>query len=147
MTDAKQQARQAIDAFNKGALDDWMKMVADDVELVSPMGGTINGRDAFKSYFAQMRVTFPDARVDIKKMVSEGNAVVTEYTFTGTQKGPMQSPTGDTIPPTNRSLSGPAIDIAILDDNGMLKSLRQYFDTANALQQLGLMPAPTAARR
>ena len=146
MTDSKEQARQSIDAFNRGALDDWMKMVAEDVELVSPMGGTINGRDAFKGYFAQMRETFPDARVDIKKMVAEGNTIVTEYTFTGTQKGPMQTLTGDTIPPTNRRLSGPAMDIAVLDDKGLLKSLRQYFDTANALQQLGLVPAPSATR-
>ena len=146
MSDSKEQARQSIDAFNRGALDDWMKMVAEDVELVSPMGGTINGRDAFKGYFAQMRETFPDARVDIKKMVAEGNTIVTEYTFTGTQKGPMQTLTGDTIPPTNRRLSGPAMDIAVLDDKGLLKSLRQYFDTANALQQLGLVPAPAATR-
>ena len=146
MTDSKEQARQSIDAFNRGALDDWMKMVAEDVELVSPMGGTINGRDAFKGYFAQMRETFPDARVDIKKMVAEGNTIVTEYTFTGTQKGPMQTLTGDTIPPTNRRLSGPAMDIAVPDDKGLLKSLRQYFDTANALQQLGLVPAPAATR-
>ena len=146
MTDSKEQARQSIDAFNRGALDDWMKMVAEDVELVSPMGGTINGRDAFKGYFAQMRETFPDARVDIKKMVAEGNTIVTEYTFTGTQKGPMQTLTGDTIPPTNRRLSGPAMDIAVLDDKGLLKALRQYFDTANALQQLGLVPAPSATR-
>jgi len=147
MTDAKQQARQAIDAFNRGALDEWMKLVAEDVELVTPMGGTIKGRDAFKGYFAQMRETFPDARVDIKQVVAEGNAVATEYTFTGTHKGPMLTATGETIPPTNRTLSGPAMDIAVLDDRGMLKSLRQYFDTGNALQQLGLMPAPAAASR
>lgn len=53
MADSKQQARQSIDAFNRGALDDWMKMVAEDVELVTPMGGTIKGRDAVKGYFAQ----------------------------------------------------------------------------------------------
>jgi steroid delta-isomerase-like uncharacterized protein len=122
-----------------------MKMVAEDVEFVTPVGGTIKGRDAVKGYFAQMRTTFPDARVDIKTMVAEGNAVVTEYTFTGTHKGPMLTATGDIIPPTNRAISGPALDIGVVDDKGMLTSLRQYFDTANALQQLGLMPSP--ARR
>jgi len=79
MADPKQQAQQSIDAFNRGALDDWMKTVAEDVELVTPMGGTIKGRDAFKGYFAQMRTTFPDARVDLKTIVAEGNTVVTEY--------------------------------------------------------------------
>jgi steroid delta-isomerase-like uncharacterized protein len=146
MADAKQMARRSIDSFNKGNLDDWIKTVADDAELVTPMAGTIKGRDAIKGCFVQMRQTFPDAHLDVHKMIAEGNTVVVEYTFTGTHKGPMLTPTGDAIPPTNKTLSGPALDLAVIDDNGQLKSLRQYFDTARGLQQLGLMPAPAAAR-
>jgi steroid delta-isomerase-like uncharacterized protein len=146
MADSKQMARQSIDAFNKGNLDEWIKTVADDAELVTPMAGTIKGRDAIKGYFEQMRETFPDAHLDVHKMIAEGNTVVVEYTFTGTHKGPMRTPAGDTIPPTNKTLSGPALDIAVMDDKGKLTSLRQYFDTARGLQQLGLMPAPAAAR-
>ena len=147
MADAKQMARQSIDAFNQGKVDDWMKTVADDAELVTPMAGTIKGREAIKGYFEEMRVTFPDAHIDIHNMVAEGDTVVVEYTFTGTHKGPMRTPTGDVIPPTNKTLSGPALDIGVMDDKGQLKSLRQYFDTARGLQQLGLMPAPAAAAR
>jgi steroid delta-isomerase-like uncharacterized protein len=146
MADAKQMARQSIDAFNKGRLDEWGKTVAEDAELVTPMAGTIKGREAIKGYFEQMRQTFPDAHIDIHNVIAEGNTVVVEYTFTGTQTGPMRTATGDTIPPTNKTLSGPALDIGVVDDKGQLKSLRQYFDTARGLQQLGLMPAPAAAR-
>jgi len=146
MADPKQQARQSIDAFNQGKIDDWMKTVADDAELVSPTAGTIKGREAIKGYFEQMRETFPDAKVTIHKMVAEGNTCVTEYTFAGTNRGPLRLPTGDTIPATNKAISGPALDIAVVDENGQLKSLHQYFDTASALQQLGLTPAPAAAR-
>jgi steroid delta-isomerase-like uncharacterized protein len=146
MADLKQMARQSIDAFNQGKLDDWMKTVAEDAELVTPMAGTIKGRAAIGGYFAQMRETFPDAHLDVHKMVAEGDTVVIEYTFTGTHKGPMLTPTGETIPPTNKVLTGPALDIAVIDDKGMLKSVRQYFDTARGLRQLGLMPAPAAAR-
>ena len=146
MADAKQQARKSIDAFNKGNLDEWMKTVADDAELVTPMAGTIKGRNAIKGYFVQMRETFPDAHLDVHKMIAEGNTVVVEYTFTGTHKGPMRTATGETIPATNKTLTGPALDIAVIGDDGKLKSLRQYFDTARGLQQLGLMPQPTAAR-
>lgn len=146
MADAKQQARKSIEAFNKGNLDEWMKTVADDAEVVTPMAGTLKGRDAIKGYFAQMRETFPDSHLDVHKMIAEGNTVVVEYTFTGTHKGPMRTPTGETIPATNKTLSGPALDIAVIGDDGKLKSLRQYFDTARGLQQLGLMPQPSAAR-
>ncbi|HXN00661.1 MAG TPA: ester cyclase [Candidatus Dormibacteraeota bacterium] len=147
MADAKQMARQSIDAFNQGKLEEWGKTVAEDAELVTPMAGTIKGRDAIKGYFEQMRLTFPDAHVDVHKVIGEGNTVVTEYTFTGTHKGPMRTPTGEIIPPTNKTLSGPALDIGVMDDKGQLKSLHQYFDTARGLQQLGLMPAPAAAPR
>jgi len=146
MADSKQIARQSIDAFNQGKLDDWMKAVAEDAELVTPMAGTIKGREAIGGYVAQMRETFADAHLDIHKMVAEGNTVVVEYTFTGSHRGPMRTPTGETIPPTNKTLTGPALDIAVTDDKGMLTSLHQYFDTARGLQQLGLMPAPAAAR-
>jgi steroid delta-isomerase-like uncharacterized protein len=147
MADMKQMARQSIDAFNQGKLDEWGKTVAEDAELVTPMAGTIKGRDAIKGYFGQMRQTFPDAHLDVHNVIAEGNTVVIEYTFTGTHKGPMRTPTGETIAPTNKTLSGPALDIGVMDDTGMLKSLHQYFDTARGLQQLGLMPAPTAAAR
>jgi steroid delta-isomerase-like uncharacterized protein len=146
MADAKQQARQAIDSFNKGKLDDWISTVAQDAELFTPMVGTIKGREAIKGYFVQMRQTFPDAHLDVHKMIGEGNTVVVEYTFTGTHKGPMLTPTGEAIPPTNKTLTGPALDIAVIDDKGQLKSLHQYFDTASGLQQLGLMPQPAASR-
>jgi steroid delta-isomerase-like uncharacterized protein len=146
MADSKQIARQAIEWFNQGKLDEWSKTIAEDAELFSPMAGTIKGRDAIKGYFAEMRETFPDAKVTIHKMVAEGNTCVTEYTFTGTNRGPMRLPTGETIPATNKTISGLALDIGVVDDNGQLKSLHQYFDTASGLQQLGLMPAPAAAR-
>ena len=146
MADPKQQARQSIDSFNRGKLDEWIKNVSPDAELITPMAGTIKGRDAIKGYFEQVRTTFPDARLDVRNIIAEGNTVVVEYTFTGTQKGPMQLPTGDSIPPTNKTLSGPELDIAVLDDKGQLKSLRQYFDMARAMQQLGLMPQTAAAR-
>ncbi|TMB68681.1 MAG: nuclear transport factor 2 family protein, partial [Chloroflexi bacterium] len=54
MGDSKQMARQSIDAFNRGALDEWAKTVADDAELVTPMAGAIKGREAIKGYFQQM---------------------------------------------------------------------------------------------
>ena len=146
MADLKQVARQSIELFNQGKVDEWGKTVRDDAELVTPMAGTIKGRDAMIDYFKQTRQTFPDARLEIRKIVSEGNTVVVEYDFSGTNKGPMRLPTGDTIPATNKRLSGPALDIAELDDQGRLKSLRQYFDTARGLQQLGLAPQPAAAR-
>lgn len=145
MANPKELTQQGIDFFNQGKLDDWIKAVAEDAELVSPLGGTIKGRDAIKAYFMRTREGFPDARVNVQRLIAEGNVVVVEYTFSGTNKGPTYLSTGETVPATNRTLNSPALDIGTYDSNGMLKSLHQYFDVAGALQQLGLMPAPAAA--
>lgn len=147
MADPKQIARESIELFNQGKIDEWSKTVRDDAELSTPMAGTIKGRAAIVGYFKQMRQTFPDARIDIHAIVNEGNTIAVEYTFSGTNKGPMQLPTGETIPATNKVLSGPAADIAVVDNEGKLQSLHQYFDTARGLQQLGLAPRPAAATR
>lgn len=146
MADPKAATRQGIELFNQGKIGEWIKMLADDAELVSPMGGTLKGPEAIREFFEEMRKSFPDARVNIRQIVAEGNTVAVEYTYTGTNTGPSRLPTGETIPATNKTLNAPALDIGTYDDSGKLKSLHQYFDVANAMQQLGLVPAPAAAR-
>ena len=43
-------------------------------------------------------------------MIADGNTIVVKYTFTRTRTGPMLTATGEKIPPSNRTLSGPALD-------------------------------------
>jgi steroid delta-isomerase-like uncharacterized protein len=146
MANPKELTRQAIDFFNQGKLDEWLKVVADDAVVVSPLGGTIKGKEAIKAFFAQTLKSFPDAKVNIQQLVAEGNVVAMEYVFTGTNTGPTTLPTGEQVPPTNRRITSPSVDIATFDGSGRLKSLRQYFDMAGAMQQLGMAPAPATAR-
>jgi steroid delta-isomerase-like uncharacterized protein len=144
MADTKEIARKSIELFNAGkiaeALDDW----ADDAELVSPFAPGLKGKEAIGEYWRQMRESFPDAKVTVHRMVVEGDTVVSEYTFTGTNTGPLRLPTGETIPATNKSTTTSALDIGTIE-NGKVKSLHQYWDTVPGMVQLGLMPAPTRA--
>lgn len=144
MADAKEIARKSIALFNEGkiaeALDDW----ADDAELVTPLAPGLKGKEAIAEYWRQMRESFPDAKVTVHRMVVEGDTVVTEYTFTGTNTGPLRLPTGEILPATNKSTTGPALDIGTIE-NGKVKSLHQYWDTVPGMVQLGLMPAPARA--
>jgi predicted ester cyclase len=144
MADAKEFSRRQIDLFNQGQIDEGMKGWADDAELVTPMSGPLKGREAIAAYWRQMRETFPDAKVTVHRMVAEGDTVVTEYTFPGTNTGPLRLPTGETVPATNRVVTGPALDIGTIV-NGKVISLHQYFDMVPGMVQLGLMPAPAGA--
>ena len=144
MADAKELSRRQIELFNQGKVDEGMKEWADDAELVTPMSGPLKGREAIAGYWRQMRETFPDAKVTIHRMVAEGDTVVTEYTFTGTNTGPLRLPSGETVPATNKVVTGPALDIGTIV-NGKVTSLHQYFDMVPGMVQLGLMPAPAGA--
>ena len=146
MADVKALTRKAIDDFNQRKLDEWSQMVADDAELISPVIGRIKGREEIRSFFEGMHQTFPDIRVTIHGMVAEGNTVATEYEVTGTNRGPSRLPSGETIPPTNKCMNVWGVDIGTYDARGRLKTLHQYWDTATVFRQLGLMPAPAAAR-
>ncbi len=146
MADPKEETRRSIEMFNQGKFDEWAERFADDIELVTPMAGRLKGKEAAKAYFAQTHGSFPGLQVNPSKIVADGDTVVVEYTVTGTNKGPTHMPTGETIPPTNKTITIASLDISTLDANGKVKSLHQYFDVAGALQQLGLVPAPAAAR-
>jgi predicted ester cyclase len=141
MTDAKEFVRRQIALFNEGKIAESMEDWADDAELVTPMAPPLKGRQAITEYWRQMKESFPDAKVTVHKMVTEGDTTVTEYTFTGTNTGPLQLPTGEKAPATGKLVTGLALDIGVVED-GKIKSLHQYFDTVPGMVQLGLMPTP-----
>ncbi|MDQ6713586.1 MAG: ester cyclase [Candidatus Dormibacteraeota bacterium] len=146
MADLKEKTRNAIELFNQHRIDEWLKDFTEDAELVTPLAGRLKGRDAISAYYSRMYETYPDIKVTVRRIVNEGRVVVVEYTVTGTNSGPLTLPTGDVLPATNKKVEVPAVDVATNDANDRITSIHQYFDAASALQQLGLMPAPAAAR-
>ncbi len=144
MANAREISRRQIELFNQGKVDEGMVDWADDAELVSPLTPPLKGREAITGYWRQLLESFPDSKVTVHRTVAEGDTVVTEYTFTGTNTGPLRLPSGETIPATNKRVTGDALDIGTVE-NGKVKSLHQYFDQVSSLVQLGLMPAPAAA--
>jgi steroid delta-isomerase-like uncharacterized protein len=146
MADLKEMTRKSIELFNQHRIDEWINDYTQDAELVTPLTGSIKGRDAIKAYFLQMYESYPDIKVTAKSIINEGNTIVMEYVVTATNTGPLRLPTGDVLPPSNKKIEVPAVDVATNDANGKVISIRQYWDAAGALQQLGLMPAPAAAR-
>lgn len=147
MSDTKDLVRQQIELFNKGKIDELVAEWADDAELITPMTpAPLKGRDAIVQYWKQLRESFPDAKVTIHRMVSDGGTTVTEYTFTGTNTGPLILASGEKLPSTGKRIEGRAVDIGTMKD-GKVTSLHQYFDTMAAFAQLGLVPAPAQASR
>ncbi len=72
-------------------------------------------------------------------MFGQGNWVVSEEFVTGTNTGPVTSPTGEEIPPTNKPIRmNQALVFQV--ENGLIQEVHLYFDQLGMLTQLGLAP-------
>ena len=129
-------------AVNAHDLNPIGEMYADDAEFTWPGMPTFKGRQAVVAFYAQMFGAFPDVHVTLKRIVEQGDAVAVEYESTGTNGGPLPLPTGEMLPATNKHVGVRAASVGIVDSNGRIKTQREYFDQAEILTQLGLMPQP-----
>jgi predicted ester cyclase len=135
MPDARDVILKHIAAVNNrdSSADPW----AADAEMVAPGGGA-SGRDEVIGFLGVFREAFPDLRLEIKQLLSNGPAAAAEGTLAGTHDGVLHTPNGD-IPPTGR-----AVELrwaAIYATEGeTLKSEHLFFDQMELLGQLGLLP-------
>ena len=90
----------------------------------------------------------PDSKATINNAFVSGDTVVLELTWRGTHKGPLQTSTGQ-IPATGKPIEIEACQVYHIA-GGKPQSMRQYFDMATLLQQIGrspLTPQPNVSAR
>jgi steroid delta-isomerase-like uncharacterized protein len=100
----------------------------------------LEGVDAVFACWQGWAQAFPDSRATFDEaFVSNGTGtVVLEMTWSGTHTGLLDLP-GGPVTPTNRSIRLQSCQVVGVR-NGKAHSIRQYFDIATLLQQLGMLP-------
>jgi steroid delta-isomerase-like uncharacterized protein len=126
-------------------------MITTDVgSTQSPHEGRPNGpkrrrRGSREHRALTWKQAFPDERGTITGAYTSGNTVAIELTWEGTQSGPMATPDGQELPPSNKRITVKSVEVIEIED-GKIKALRHYFDLMTLLQQIGAMDqAETAA--
>ena len=134
--DAKDVIMQHIAAVNDrdSSADPW----AADAELVAP-GGQASGRDDVIGFLSVFHEAFPDLRLELKQLLTDGPGAAAEGTLVGTHDGVLHTPNGD-VEPTGRvvELRWAAVYVT---EGDTLKSEHLFFDQMDFLGQLGLLPA------
>ena len=137
--DLIQTAHKVVDAFNT---NDWegMKqlMTADAVYKEIGTQRTLKNPDEIIEALKGWKEAMPDAKGTVTNAFGNGNKVVQEVKWEGTQTGPFAGPAG-TIPASGKKHVTSAAWIADFED-GKIKESRQYFDMLGILQQIGAMP-------
>ncbi len=82
---------------------------------------------------------FPDMRGKVTRTFGQGDWVSAEIEFTGTHKGPLNGPGGETIPPTNKPLRM-TVSSVVKVEGGRITEEHTYFDMFGMMAQLGLAP-------
>ena len=135
MTSARDVILKHIEAVNArdSDADPW----AADAELTAP-GARVSGRDNVIAFLAVFQQAFPDLRLEIEQLLSDGPAAAAEGTLRGTHNGVLPSPNGD-VAPTGRAVVLPWAAVYVTDGDA-LKSEHLFFDQMDFLGQLGLLP-------
>ena len=106
--------------------------VYDEVATARKPQGTSEILAVWKGWagaFPDSKATFEDARV-------VGNTVILEVTWRGSHTGTLQTPTGQ-IPATFKEIELRACSVIDVVD-GRVQRLRQYFDMATLMGQIGI---------
>ena len=124
------------DAFNARDLGRFADGLADDVAFQGPgdIGG--EGKTACVAFYRGLFDAFPDARLEVHDVHVADDVTVEEGTFTGTHTG---------IARTGRAVALDYVQI-LRSRDGKQVSMSLTLDRLLMLEQLGLVPAPAAAR-
>ena len=139
MADAKALSRSLFSAVARGDTDKIREICDPDVLLVEA-GGTYRGIDAVADHFQAMSSPLPDCDIAVQRQILEGDTVVTEMRFTGTQTAPMTTPQG-VLPASGRAVDVPGCVVHVIRD-GRITQHKGYYDQMLFLGQLGLLPEP-----
>jgi predicted ester cyclase len=82
---------------------------------------------------------FPDYHIEAVLTITQGEYVVTHWKITGTHTGPLDMPSGASIPPTGKKIVmlGSSTDQV---RNGKFVHTWNFYDMASTMRQLGLLP-------
>jgi predicted ester cyclase len=136
MADPKHVVERHVQAFN--ARDADAEPWSDDGELVAP-NASMHGREQVLGFLGVFWDAFPDGRLETSRLLAEGSIVAAEGRFIGKHTGVMRTPAGDV------AATGRNVDLRWMSSYQVrgdeLASEHLYFDQAELLGQLGLMPA------
>jgi steroid delta-isomerase-like uncharacterized protein len=131
---------EAIRLYNTGDVDGFANAHAEDAVLVTPVG-TARGRAAIREHWSNQKTAFPDLTLTMDVVLEQGDTVATEWTWVGTNTGPLVLRDGTQMPPTGKRVEIRGMELAHVRD-GKIAEYHMYWDGMAIARQLGLLPGP-----
>jgi steroid delta-isomerase-like uncharacterized protein len=103
------------------------------------LGVTHEGREAIKGFVEDAEQFSKDYKFTSVSEQASGDRYALEWEMAGTNTGE-----GGGLPATNKPYRIRGVSIGRLDSDGKIKENRDYWNMADYLMQVGLLPAPGA---
>jgi steroid delta-isomerase-like uncharacterized protein len=136
--DNKRLVRTFADCINARKLEEALTLLGADYVEHAAYPALPSGVEAARAFFTMLLAAFPDARTTVLDAIAEGDKVVLRASTEGTHKGQFLG-----IPPTGRRAKWSFIDIHRIAGGKIVEHWGES-DQLNLLQQLGLVPPPSA---
>ena len=135
--DNKAVIRRWIEAYNERDLEAEAAVLAPGLVVhVSVAPGPLEGLEAWRQFTGAFSEAFPDVRLTIQDILSEGVMVAARVAFHGTHRGEFQG-----IPPTGKEVAFTSMEFNRVV-GGQVEEHWVELDLLGLMQQLGAIPEP-----
>ena len=129
--------RRWIEAYNQRDLEAEAAVLAPGyVAHVPAAPGPLEGLEAWRQFTAPFTEAFPDLRLTVEDIMSEGDMVAARVAFHGTHRGELQG-----IPPTGKKVAFSSMEFNRVV-GGKVEEHWVELDLLGLMQQLGAIPEP-----
>jgi len=142
MGETRTRLEQSVQHWNAHDSAAWVGDFSPDAQVVAP-GSSGSGTEMVRTLYSTWQDAFPDNEVRVINIFEDGATAILQAEFQGTHTGTMNAP-DQTIPATGRRVNIPFVTVDKFDGE-KIAQFTLYFDRAELLGQLGLLPTPTPA--
>ncbi|MFI7494685.1 ester cyclase [Kocuria sp. M4R2S49] len=126
------------EAYNARDAEKFASYYAQDAVVMDPVSPEpLRGREAIQQDVAAFLEALPDTYAELQDVLVDGNTVASRELITGTQTGPMPTPSGS-IPPTGRPVKVPMGIFSRFGADNKITEEYRYYDQAGMAEQLGV---------
>ena len=136
-TNMKQIAETWQNTYNTHDVKAFVELFTDDIIYGNASSEPLKRKKIVTETFTNTFNTFPEIRIDIKQIFSLGSYIACQHEVTGTFKNTWKRPDGD-VAPNGKTAVMPMISLIKVTPDGLISEVRDYYDTADLMKQLGV---------
>ncbi|MBW3622468.1 MAG: ester cyclase [Armatimonadetes bacterium] len=128
---AMEVVQQVIDAYNRHDLEGFARRHSEEMVTVAPAAPPLRGLQTLRASLPQEWQAFPDAKIEVKRIVGDDRQVAVELVWTGTYRRDLEG-----LPPADgQTLRLSQMGVYTVR-NGRVTSLRSYYNPEDLTRQL-----------